>query len=88
MDPAEARELIETTAIETNFVGLSKDGNMVYQRLLDTGAQIWVYVREGTIRDAGATTCHGQLHSSSEVMLPLDDSGSRAGVPGRGRIPG
>ena len=53
VDTAEARELIQTTVIEDNLVGLRASGDRVYQRVLETGAQIWVYVREGTIRNAG-----------------------------------
>jgi hypothetical protein len=52
-DTAAARELIQTTVTSANFVGLSSKGNQVYARLLDTGAQIWVYVWNGTIRDGG-----------------------------------
>lgn len=51
-DTAAARELIQTTATEANFVG-PRFGNVVYQRILDTGTQIWVWVRDGTIREAG-----------------------------------
>jgi hypothetical protein len=53
VDTAEARELIQTTVIEDNLVGLRASGDRVYQRVLETGAQIWVYVREGAIRNAG-----------------------------------
>jgi len=53
VDTAAARELIQTTVMETNFVGISVDGNRVYARLLETGSQIWVFVRDGTIRDGG-----------------------------------
>ncbi|HVE84847.1 MAG TPA: hypothetical protein VND93_18450 [Myxococcales bacterium] len=52
-DTAEARELIQTTITEGNFVGLREGVLRVYQRLLDTGVQIWVYVKDGTIRDGG-----------------------------------
>jgi len=52
-DTAEARELIQTTAVETYFVGIRKGGVRVYQRILEVGSQIWVYVYDGTIRDAG-----------------------------------
>lgn len=52
-DTAEARELIQTTATEDHFVGISQIGDRIYQRILDTGVQIWVYVRNGTIREAG-----------------------------------
>jgi len=51
-DTAAARELIQATATEANFVG-TRYGNTVYQRVLDTGTQIWVWVRDGTIREAG-----------------------------------
>jgi len=53
VDIAEARELIQTTVTSANFVGPSPKGNQVYARLLDTGAQIWVYVWNETIRDGG-----------------------------------
>lgn len=53
LDTAEARELIQTTAMEANFVGLRSPAVRVYQQVLETGTQIWVYVYEGTIRDAG-----------------------------------
>jgi len=46
-DTAEARELIQTTVTEGNFVGVSSRGNHVYARLLETGKQIWVYVWNG-----------------------------------------
>jgi len=52
-DTAAARELIQTTVTEANFVGLSAKGNQIYARLLDTGAQIWVHVWNGAIRDGG-----------------------------------
>jgi len=52
-DTAAAQELIQTTVTEANFVGLSSKGSQVYARLLDTGAQIWVHVWNGTIRDGG-----------------------------------
>ena len=45
--------LIQTTVTQVNFVGVSVDGNRVYARLLETGSQIWVFVRDGTIRDGG-----------------------------------
>jgi hypothetical protein len=53
VDTAEARELIQTTAVEECYVGLKANGTRVYQRILETGAQIWVFVYDGTIRDAG-----------------------------------
>src|SRR4051812_13721972 len=53
VDTADARELIQTTVTEENYVGLQQPGNKVYQRILKTGLQIWVQVRNGTIRDAG-----------------------------------
>lgn len=52
-DTAEARELIQTTVMEINFVGIREEGSRAYQRILDTGMQIWVYVFDGTIRNAG-----------------------------------
>ncbi|HEU5219123.1 MAG TPA: hypothetical protein VFU23_10720 [Gemmatimonadales bacterium] len=51
-DTAEARELIQATVIEANFVG-SRYGNAVYARTLETGIQIWAWVRDGTIREGG-----------------------------------
>jgi hypothetical protein len=51
-DTAEARELIQTTVTEANFVG-SRYGNAVYARTLETGIQIWAWVRDGTIREGG-----------------------------------
>ncbi len=44
---------LQTTVTEANFVGLSSKGSQVYARLLETGAQIWVHVWNGTIRDGG-----------------------------------
>jgi hypothetical protein len=52
-DTAEARELLQTTVTEANFIGTSEAGNRVYAQLLETGKQIWVWVRSGTIRDGG-----------------------------------
>jgi hypothetical protein len=52
-DTAQARELIQTTVDEANFLGLQDVGNWVYQRILETGEQIWVYVRNGKIINAG-----------------------------------
>src|SRR5262245_47358724 len=49
VDTAEARELIQTTVVETNFVGVRKGAHLVYQRILATGEQIWVWVKDGTI---------------------------------------
>src|SRR5689334_13868326 len=45
-DTAEARELIQATVTEANFVG-SRYGNAVYARTLETGLQIWAWVRDG-----------------------------------------
>jgi len=53
VETAAARELIQVTVTEANFVGIRAGGSTVYQRILDTGAQVWVYVFEGAIRDAG-----------------------------------
>lgn len=55
-DTAQARELIQTTVDETNFLGLQNAGNRVYQRILETGEQIWVYVRNEKIINAGINT--------------------------------
>jgi len=52
-DTAAARELIQTTVTEANFVGVHAQGNRVYVQLLETGAQIWVHVRDGAIRNGG-----------------------------------
>ena len=52
-DTSAARELIQTTVTEANFVGIHAQGSRVYARILETGAQIWVYVRDGTIRNGG-----------------------------------
>lgn len=52
-DTAEARELLQTTAVEEHLVGIQEKGFLVYQRILDTGTQVWVYVFNGTIRDGG-----------------------------------
>jgi len=52
-DTAEARELIQTTVTQANYVGLREKGDLVYARIVEAGAQIWVYVRDGTIRNAG-----------------------------------
>lgn len=52
-DTAAARELIQTTVTEASFVGTRPDGDRVYARLLDTGAQIWAFVYNGTIRNGG-----------------------------------
>jgi len=52
-DTAEARELIQTTVTQANYVGIREKGDLVYARIVETGAQIWVYVRDGTIRNAG-----------------------------------
>ena len=53
VDTAEARELLQTTVTEANFVGVRQYGNRVYQQVLETGIQIWVHARDGTIRDGG-----------------------------------
>ena len=65
VDTAEVRELIQATVIEENFVGLRASGDRVYQRVLETGVQIWVYVREGVIRNAG----RNELQRSVEQLL-------------------
>lgn len=52
-DTPAARELIQTTATEANLLGVSKYGYAAYQRVLETGAQVWVYVRNGMITNAG-----------------------------------
>ena len=65
VETAEARELVQTIVIEKYFVGISADGNRVYARLLETGAQIWAYVRNGTIRDGG---CNDVPWSVEELL--------------------
>src|SRR3954470_13046952 len=65
VDTAAARELIQTTVMETNFVGIAVDGNRVYARLLETGSQIWVFVRDGAIRDGGCN----DVARSMEALL-------------------
>jgi len=65
VETAEARELIQTTVIEEHLVGTSADGNRVYARLLETGAQIWAFVRNGTIRDGG---CNDVPWSVEELL--------------------
>jgi hypothetical protein len=52
-DTAAARELIQTTVTQAKYLGLSSKGTRVYARVLETGAQIWVHVFNGTIRDGG-----------------------------------
>jgi hypothetical protein len=52
-DTAAARELIQTAVTRPNLLGIDRFGNSVYARVLDSGSQIWAYVREGFIRDAG-----------------------------------
>jgi hypothetical protein len=52
-DTPAARELIQTTATEANLLGITKYGYSVYQRVLETGAQVWVYVRNEMITNAG-----------------------------------
>lgn len=64
-ETAEARELLQTTVVEANYVGVRTRGFLVYQRLLDTGAQIWVYVFNGTIRDGGVNS----VPRSNEQLL-------------------
>jgi len=64
-DTAEARELIQTTVLEDNFVGLRASGDRVYQKVLETGVQIWAYVRDGTIRNAG---CNEIPHSLEQLL--------------------
>ena len=65
VDTAEARELIQTTAIGEYFVGIKAGGTAVYQRVIETGTQIWVYVSAGTIRDAG----FNEVPRSNEQLL-------------------
>jgi hypothetical protein len=52
-DTAEARELIQTTAVDAHLVGTSKWGYQVYQQILETGKQVWVWVWKGQIFEAG-----------------------------------
>jgi len=52
-DTAEARELIQTTVTQANYAGIREKGDLVYARIVGTGAQIWVYVRDGAIRNGG-----------------------------------
>jgi hypothetical protein len=65
VDTAAARELLQSTVMETNFVGISIDGNRVYAQLLETGSQIWVFVRDGAIRDGGCN----EVARSVEALL-------------------
>jgi hypothetical protein len=68
-DTAAAREVIQATVTEANFVGIRDRGSLVYQRILDTGVQIWVYVRDGTIRNAG----YNDLPRSAAELLKLKE---------------
>jgi len=68
-DTAAARELIQTTVTEANFVGVRDRGSLVYQQILDTGMQIWVYVRDGTIRNAG----YNEVPRSAAELLKLGE---------------
>jgi hypothetical protein len=51
-DTAEAREGIQTTVTQAKRWDPGK-GDLVYARIVETGAQIWVYVRDGAIRNGG-----------------------------------
>ena len=64
-DTAATRELIQATVTEPNFVGLQELGFKVYQRVLDTGVQVWVYVFNGTIGDGG----YNDIPRSAEQLL-------------------
>jgi hypothetical protein len=57
--------LLQTTVTKENFVGLQELGFKVYQRVLDTGIQVWVYVFNGTIRDGG----YNDIPRSAERLL-------------------
>lgn len=65
LDTAAARELIQTTVVEDNFVGIRAGGFRVYQRILETGNQIWVFVFDGTIRDGG---CNEVPRTADELL--------------------
>jgi hypothetical protein len=68
-DTAAAREFIQATVTEANFVGIRDRGSLVYQRILDTGVQIWVLVRDGTIRNAG----YNDVARSAVELLKVGD---------------
>jgi hypothetical protein len=68
-DTAEARELIQTTVTTANFVG-TRYGNAVYARTLETGIQVWAWVRDGTIREGGTTRYRAQSLSCSNRVNP------------------
>ncbi len=50
---ATRRMLQEIAGDVANLAGINQHGTQVYTRLLDDGSQMWVYVRDGVIFDAG-----------------------------------
>jgi len=65
VETAEARELIQTTAAEAHRLGLASHGYQVYQRILDSGAQIWAFVWKGKNFEAGIN----QVPETAERLL-------------------
>ena len=56
--------MIQTTITTANFVG-TRYGNAVYARTLETGVQIWAWVRDGAIREGG----YNQVPRSMSELL-------------------
>jgi hypothetical protein len=64
-DTAEARELIQTTATKENFVRVQELGFKVYQRILDTGVQVWCTSSTERSGMPDTMTFHGRQSGSS-----------------------
>ena len=47
------RNLIMDTISRGNFIMTDKYGNQIFARMLDNGTEVWAYVRNGVIWDAG-----------------------------------
>jgi hypothetical protein len=53
VDTAANRALLASTVQPGNFVGVDKYGNQIYAQQLSDGTEVWVEVRNGTIRNGG-----------------------------------
>lgn len=52
-DTLENRNLLLETVSRTNYRGTTEFGDSIFSRLLDDGTEVWVYVRDGTVRNGG-----------------------------------
>ena len=54
--PSNRKLLEDVSNSNSNYLGIDRHGNQVYSQMQSDGSQIWVYVRDGIIRNGGRNT--------------------------------